>query len=259
MKPSTSIEIKSIELKSTESPRLKFSRLVSGLLNRCPGCGRSATSFCARCWFILNHDECGHLAASLFDLDSSSFVSRALYIWRDNQAQSSKSSNIVRNAILASKGAANREVYRTFAEEMFRRSVAEDLWRERKDWVFIVPPSVRFSNRDHALELASQLSQLTGCSLLSQSVLEPGSKGANQQKTKSRKERELKQFSISRGLGPAAKKRLLEATGFLFLDDVIASGATAKAAWIALGKPPAFEAWAIAWRGLPGLGWLDRQ
>ena len=185
--------------------------LISELLNRCPGCGRSATSFCARCWFILNHDENGSLATRLVVVDRSPFVSRALYVWRDGQAPFAGHSNIVRNAILASKGSANREVYRTFAEEMFRRSVGEDLWRERRDWVFIVPPSVRYLARDHAMELASQLSGLTGSSLPGRSVFEPGSAGLRQQKIKSRKDRELKQFSLSRSLGHAAKNRLLGA------------------------------------------------
>jgi hypothetical protein len=40
---------------------------------------------------------------------------------------------------------------------------------------------------------------------------------------------------------------------------VIASGATAKAAWEALGRHSNFEAWAIAWRSLPGPGVVDRQ
>lgn len=238
---------------------LTSNELISELLNRCPGCGRSATSFCARCWFILNHDDDGNIASKMIVVDRSPYISRVLYVWKDGQAPFARHSAIVRNAILASKGSANRGVYRAFAEEVFRRSVAEDLWRERRDWVFIVPPSVRYLVRDHAMELAWQLSDLTGSSLPGRSVLEHGSIGLKQQKLKSRKDRELKQFSISRGLGQAAKNRLLGARGFLFLDDVIASGATAKAAWSALGKPTRFEAWAIAWRGLPGQGVLDRQ
>lgn len=242
-----------------ENTRLKISRLVSELLNRCPGCGRSAASFCARCWYVLNHDDSGYLATRLVVVDRSPFFSRALYVWRDEQTPSRWHSNIVRNAILASKGSANRGVYRVLAEEMFRRSVAEDLWRERKDWVFIVPPSIRYLIRDHAMELAIQLSDLTGSSLPGRSVLEQGFPRGTQQKIKSRNDRELKQFSLSRGLGSAGRNRLLGSRGFLFLDDVIASGATAKAAWSALGKPSRFEAWAIAWRGLPEQGVLDRQ
>jgi hypothetical protein len=188
-------------------------------------------------------------------VDRSPFVSRALYVWNDEIRQSS----IIRNAILASKGRANREVYRTFAEEIFRRSVAEDLWRERRNWVFIVPPSVRNLARDHAMELAGQLAIFTGNSLPEDPVFEPGSINLPQQKTKSRKDRELKHFSLSRGMSLGARNRLLGASGFLFLDDIIASGSTSRAAWSALGKPAAFEAWAIAWRGLPGPGGIDKQ
>jgi predicted amidophosphoribosyltransferase len=244
-----------MEFNRRQSQRPQIIRLVSALLNRCPGCGRSATSFCARCWYVLNHDERGRLATRMVIAGRSPFISRALYIWKDEWSQSS----IIRNAILASKGSANPEIYRTFSEEIFRRTVAEELWRERGDWVFIVPPSVRNLVRDHAMELGSQLADLTGSCLPARSVLQTTSVGLTQQKIKSRKDRELKQFSLSRTLSPAAKARLLGAKGFLFLDDVIASGATAKAAWSALGKPTAFEAWAIAWRSLPGQGVIDKQ
>ena len=244
-----------MEFNRRQSHRSQISYFVSALLNRCPGCGRSATSFCARCWYVLNHDDQGHLARRLVIVDRSPFITRALYVWKDEVAHSS----IIRNAILASKGSANREVFRAFSEEMFRRSVTEELWRERRDWIFIVPPSVRNLVGDHAMELASRLAELTGSSLPARSVLETSFVGLTQQKIKSRKDRELKQFSLSRTLNPAAKGRLLGAKGFLFLDDVIASGATARAVWSALGKPSAFEAWAIAWRSLPRQGVVDRQ
>jgi predicted amidophosphoribosyltransferase len=245
----------SMEFNRRQARRSQISHLVSTLLNRCPGCGRAATSFCARCWYVLNHDERGELATRMVIVDRSPFISRALYIWKDELSHSS----IIRNAVLASKGSANCEIYRTFSEEVFRRSVAEHLWRERRDWIFVVPPSVRNVLRDHAMELASQLSDLTGNSLPAISVLEVGRVDLTQQKLKSRKDRELKRFSISRTLSPAARARLLGARGYLFLDDVIASGGTAQAAWSALGKPSAFEAWAIAWRSLPGQGVIDRQ
>lgn len=199
-------------------------------------------------------------------VEEKPFVSRALYVWTDGPSDkiyAHSQTAILRNSILASKGTANREIYRVFAEEMFRRSVAEGLWRERRDWIFIVPPSVRIQAidqaRDHASELATQLSNLTGSPFSSEPTFQLGPKGVSQQKTKSRKDRESKQFFLSQRMSTGAKDRLLGAPGFLFLDDVIATGATAKAAWTALGKPAAFEAWAIAWRGLPQRGGVDRQ
>lgn len=237
-----------------------FSGFLSTILNRCPGCGKSATTFCARCWYILNTDERGQFDKNLNVISSRPFVSRALYIWTDTEVARTRS-DIIRSAILASKGRPNSEIYRLFAEEIFRRSVLEDLWRERRNWTFIVPPSVRYVARDHAYELASHLANLTGGILPLRPILshvEQDSLSRLEQKLKSRKDRESKRFLISGG-NSDAKSRLLKEPGFLFLDDVIATGATAQAAWSALGKPAAFEAWAIAWRGLPEGGVVDKQ
>jgi predicted amidophosphoribosyltransferase len=61
------------------------------------------------------------------------------------------------------------------------------------------------------------------------------------QKLKKRKERKQKEFVF---LGYSVDKT----KNFVFVDDVVATGSTAKAVWLALGKPSLFHIWSLTYR-----------
>lgn len=66
--------------------------------------------------------------------------------------------------------------------------------------------------------------------------------GEEPQKTLSAWERAKKKLSISQGVSPPKRGPII------FADDVVTTGGTAKAAWIALGQPPNFQVWTIGCR-----------
>ena len=237
-----------------------LSEFVNFLVNRCPSCGLSAATICARCWFILN--EAGEAsgprsqtlssgaarlspaAQSLLTVEIEPFVQRVLYLWDDRHP---RPANVLREVILTSKEHPSQEMMRLWAGEIYRRATLGGLLVSKRDWILIPPPGRSgLGEEDHAGAMARELSAVCGGALTFENhVLERVGLGRQQkfsQKTKSRTERSKIEFRIS----IPARKRIERAAGFIFIDDVIATGATAKAAWIALGKPRAFESWAIA-------------
>lgn len=227
---------------------------VSGLLdfflNRCPSCGLAATTVCARCWYVLNDVGAqSERPRGLFVGSVEPFIQRGLYLWDDT---SDSASSILRDVILASKGTPSPALTNLWAHEFHRRGMIDGLFSSRRDWIVVTPPGRNGSGEnDHAGALAKAFVEMSDGRLSLRRSLFEHRKDSNRensstsQKLKSKKERSKIAFRIS-GMDPW---RLDRAPGFLFIDDVIVTGATARAAWIALGRPRAFESWAIALRG----------
>jgi predicted amidophosphoribosyltransferase len=129
--------------------------------------------------------------------------------------------------VKALKGRHSRRGYRRLAIEMLKR------WSPRKA-LFVVPPS-KSGGPDHAWVLAAELASLSGGDFCSPFVA-VGDEG--EQKAKGRQERQDLKFRLK-------FKPTVEA--FIFVDDLMTTGATAKAAWKALGEPR-FSAWTVACR-----------
>lgn len=225
------------------------SQFLNFFVNRCPSCGLSATTVCARCWYVLN--EVGHASGSgsrgLFLIETEPFKQRALYRWDDRAV---RPASILRDVIVSSKEHPSRELMQLWAAEMSARARADGALSGKRDWLVIPPPGRSgYGERDHAGALAEALALANPGTLqeeleMLERVGESRRARAKSQKLKSRDERSRIEFRVS----DFAKSRVRRAAGFLFVDDVIATGATAKAAWIALGKPRAFESWAIAFK-----------
>ena len=229
---------------------------VSGLLdfflNRCPSCGLAATTICARCWYVLNDVGArSERPRGLFVGSVEPFTQRGLYRWEDD---SDTASTILRDVILASKGSPSEALTNLWAHEFHRRGMIDGLFSSRRDWIVVTPPGRNgFGENDHAGSLAKAfVARSDGRLILRQSLFErrresDRKKSSSSQKLKTKTERSEITFRISGGEG----SRLDRVPGFIFIDDVIVTGATARAAWIALGRPRAFESWAVALRGRP--------
>lgn len=239
------------------------SDLFDFFLNRCPSCGLAATTICARCWYVLN--EVGvdsENRRGLFVGSVDPFTQRGLYRWDES---SDHASTILRDVILSSKGTPSVAMTNLWAHEFHRRGTIDGLFSGRRDWIVVTPPGRAGSGtEDHAGALAKALVDRSCGQLILRpalferrkpSIFDKSSipKAETSQKIKSRRERSNIEFRMK----DSDSQRLGRVPGFLFVDDVIVTGATARAAWIALGRPRAFEAWAIALRSRNDGGGLD--
>lgn len=226
-----------------------ISRWLDEWLGRCPSCGFKAKAICARCRNILNETLLRDVSGERLFSDSPEvltlFDRRFLYRWDENRPPSAR---VLRDVILSSKGRTSDAIVDFWVGEFLRRAtVGGDLSRKR-NWLVLAPPSKRReSELDHAGRLAAGLAMAVGPTLrFEDGVLEQVKDRGFfvSQKSKSKGDRAKIEFKIA----PHLKQAVERAEGFLLMDDVLASGATANAAWKALGRPRAFEVWAIAYR-----------
>ena len=218
-------------------------------LGRCPSCGSKALAICDHCRRCLNEATFKDISAEPLLTDPphvpSLFDRRFLYFWDDARGTSAR---VLREMILSSKGATSEALVGFWCQEFVRRAmIGNDLAKKRNWMVLSPPPKNRGVELDHAGRLAQGLSRLLDSDLR----FEPGvlvraseHRFFSSQKSKSKSERVAIEFKIA----PHLKQVVEKTEGFLLMDDVVATGATAEAAWRALGRPHAFEVWAIAHR-----------
>ncbi len=108
--------------------------------------------------------------------------------------------------------------------------------------IFIPAPS---SKKDHAFLLAAAASDLFEGEVLS--PLEPIG-DLRRQRDKTKEERKSRKFRIRPDMVNLVEQLCTEKKAIVFIDDVVTTGATVKAAFEALGKPKRFEAWSLARR-----------
>lgn len=212
------------------------------VLSRCPGCGETALELCRECEALLaTRAESAGLVTIPTHRD---FPMRALYRWEAAPSGTpvSKPAQVIQAAIIAMKERSalergHRPLIERMAERLLLRARQLEHWPEIRTWSVLAPPgrSGRFEF-NHAGRLAAAFAEGAGMHL------ERGLTGERHraQKLLSRRARSEIRFKFCKA--PAERPR------FLFLDDVLATGATARAVWQALGRPAQFEAWALAYR-----------
>lgn len=102
--------------------------------------------------------------------------------------------------------------------------------------ILIPAPSSNFQKQDHAFVFAQKLGELTGWPM--KSCLQKVSAGS--QKHLDKKGRQAVKL--------VANEKISDDQPVIFVDDVVTTGATAKAAYLALGKPKNFFVIALAYR-----------
>ena len=161
------------------------------------------------------------------------FPIRSLFEWTD------ETEDLIHPLLLGFKGGSSTWVAR---ELMMILSEDEMFEHHGRDVIFLPAPA---SKNDHAFLLAQVMAELWNAPLMC--PLTPVG-DIRRQRDKSKEERKNRKFEIRSDMTDLIKNIGDPETRIIFVDDVITTGATVKAAFEALGKPPGFEAWSLVRR-----------
>ncbi|WP_413289418.1 ComF family protein [Bdellovibrio sp. HCB337] len=150
---------------------------------------------------------------------------------------------VLSSLVMALKGQGSRELWSHYAEVFWRRKL---IGLSKVSPILLIPSPSRAGEEDHAFYFAKALAELSGAELYP-CLLRAATKS---QRRKSRSER----FKLEMGWSAKftkedfAKRRI--GKHIVFVDDIVTTGATSRAAWKSLGKPRDFAVWSLAQRGL---------
>lgn len=219
-----------------ETFTLALRKLVVYFFQHCYICGRSTrrlSHFCLECRRCLESTIANSQAGGTVAVRSPTGHSLV--------ALGSYQSVYLAAAINALKGGDFREDLTLIAHQLIRTR----LLAERPPLptpVLIVPcPSRIKSGYDHAVALALAIGELT-CWEVGRDFLSPSAPMEHSQKQKKRGERLERRFLARPELDLSPYGTIL------FVDDVVTTGATTRAAWSALGEPENFEVWCVAYQ-----------
>ena len=208
-----------------------FGRPISDWFRACGACGRAygpIDFFCDRCWAEL-YDRANR-GARLRQESYDALPTYALWTWtRQNEIY-------LRPLIYALKGGWGPPIARRLAEDLAMARASLPL--QQKKFTVAMPPRRLPAERDHAWRLASGFAESSGAPLWDGLAASGDQEAA--QKTKTARERRELRFVTPEPI-PAAE-------AWMFVDDVVTTGATSLAAHRALVSPEKFEVWALAAR-----------
>lgn len=201
-------------------------------------------SCCLHCGSFLSNES--RLCKPCFDLLQSYQVSRfpnlinknhrALFHWVPGQ------SDLLSHLVLSLKGGGSKQAWHHYAKLMMGEYF-KDLPEGRRIIVVPAPPS-KNGHHDHAYEWGNALTHLLGAELYTGLRKASGAK----QRRGDRGERALLRMEAVE-INTRLSQDLTEAI-WIFADDIVTTGSTAHAAYLALGKPSYFQTWVLAQRSL---------
>ena len=145
--------------------------------------------------------------------------------------------HIIQNLIQSLKGGGPDFIFKRLSLEMFSRFVHLGLWNKKIFPVFIPVPSNEENKSDHAFLLAKALS-FYFCGAFESPLKK--TKNSSFQKRKTRRQRILLEIE--------SKKIIPPEKTIILVDDVLTTGATARACWQALNQPKNFFIFTLAWK-----------
>ncbi len=201
---------------------------LSHYLRSCAYCGfwfGSHDFFCQNCWEELSRQLKFESSCQYW------FDNRYLFRWEEEN-------KLIGSLIYGLKGGCcGSSVTRILG------NLVGESWLENLDECVLVPsPPTSLGSRDHAYVIAEALSDLYGGSLRTP-LRRTGDLAQKKLAKTVRKEKQL-------GLDPDYTPSDLNTRRIIFIDDVITTGSTAQAAFVALGRPRNFSVLAMAYRPL---------
>lgn len=200
----------------------------------CLNCGAFSVNIHLLCTPCAN--TLGRLAQTNSAVKMPPMLLRAFYTWYPGQ------SDLLSKLILALKGQGLKEPWAYYAQLFVNKNFTEISRHQR---IIIVPaPPKKQGVQDHAYFWAQGLANASGAEIFP--FLKKVSSG--HQRGADRGDRALVEMEVTENYSKAVD--FSSKTLWIFADDVLTTGATARAAHKALGCPDNFEVWTLAHRSL---------
>lgn len=204
--------------------------LIQTYLSTCLHCGSfrvTPAGLCVHCQALLS--DYGYQS------DRIQERLRALYLWYPGE------SDLLSALVLSLKGKRSQRAWDVFARRMVVSTLPN--LKPGKRLHFVPAPS-KDGKEDHAFYFAQALAKHAG------GIFLPclGKASSGNQRSADRGQRALIEMEL------VEKNTALSENStdilWVFVDDILTTGSTARAAQLALGSPPHFEIWVLAVRGL---------